>query len=178
MAPPHSQTIYIKLIWISASSLACSSNLIAHSHESQEVGKELQILSKTLRGLQLSLLYSPRKSMHSTPASVFLHCSFSHILFLNNTFLSHEHILLFQYLSCQIYFLMQRKTTSKLSALAHTACISLNAKAFAVFLTFFPTLILPYSHPSLSCINLASLKASFLLLFDIINVKANSTSVE
>lgn len=63
--------------------------------------------------------------------------SFSHILFLNNRFLSHEHILLFQYNSCQIYFLMQRKTTPKLSALPHTASISLNAKAFAVFLTTF-----------------------------------------
>lgn len=134
---PHSQKIYIELILISTSSLARSGHLIAHSYGSQEGGKELQILSKTFRGLQLTLFYSPRRSMYSTRASVFLHCSFPHILFLNNTFLSHEHILLFQYHPCQIYFLMQRKTTSKLSALPHTAYISLNAIVFAVFLTTF-----------------------------------------
>lgn len=92
---------------------------------------------KTFRGLQLTWFYSPKRSMHSTPASIFSHCSFSHILFLNNTFLSHEHILLFQYNLRQIYFLMQRKATPKLSALLHIACTSLNSKMFAVFLTMF-----------------------------------------
>lgn len=79
-------------------------------------------------------LENPRTAHQPAFRVFFLHCSFSHILFLNNTFLSHEHIL-FQYHLCQNYFSRQRKTTHKLSAFLHTAYISLNAKAFAVFLT-------------------------------------------
>lgn len=137
---------------ISTRSLACSSNLIAHSYESQEGEKELQRFSKTFRGLQLTWFYSPKRSMHSTPASIFFSLFFFTHSLLNNTFLSHEHILLSQYHLCQIY-LMQRKTTPKLSAFLHIACISLNAKAFTVFLTtFFSLLRTPYSYCSLSCI--------------------------
>lgn len=49
-------------------------------------------------------------SKHSRQRSVLsTHCSFSHILILNNRFISHEHILLFQYHSCQIYFFFKCK---------------------------------------------------------------------
>lgn len=148
----QSQTIYKKLILISTSSLACSGNLIAHRYKSQEGERDSITLRNTPKfAAYASLLPQMLHTQHTSQC--FLQCSFSHILFLNNTFPSHEHILPFQYHLCQIYFLMQRKTTLKLSALLYLGYISLNATVFLT--TFFSFLRMPQSYPSLSCITLA-----------------------
>lgn len=67
----HSQTIYIKLILFSTSSLASSSNLIAHHYKSQQGERDIQLLSKKFLSLQLMLFYSLRCSTHKTAASAF-----------------------------------------------------------------------------------------------------------
>lgn len=101
-------------------------------------------------------------SKHSRQRSVLsTHCSFSHILILNNRFISHEHILLFQYHSCQIYFFFKCKEKQLPDfQLFHTLLIFLHMlmhllSSWQLFCSF---------KPSLSCVILTSLQAGFMLL--------------
>lgn len=107
----HSQTIYIKLILISTSSLASSGNLIAHGYKSQQGERD----SITLQNIPKFAAYAvllPEMLLTPDSSQCFLHCSFSHILVLSNAFPCRERILCFQYHACHL--LMQRKTTLEL----------------------------------------------------------------